>query len=56
MRPRGYYQQSTEAMLFFRELRYGEVRRIPLPRTRVNMGKKKVQGVAVSEHRSALAL
>jgi hypothetical protein len=28
-------------MLNFRELRYGEVRRIPLLRTRVNKGKKK---------------
>jgi len=27
-------------MLNFRELRYGEVRRIPLLRTRVNKGKK----------------
>jgi hypothetical protein len=29
---------------YFRELRYGEVRRISLPRTRVNKGKKDKKG------------
>jgi hypothetical protein len=38
----------------FRELRYGEVRRIPLPRTRLNRDKKKEAGLLL--HPSLLLL
>jgi hypothetical protein len=36
--------RSEAAMINFLELRYGEVRRITIPRTSVNKGKKKGRG------------
>jgi hypothetical protein len=39
------YDTRTEAVRDFRELRTREVRRMPLPRTRVNKGREKGRGM-----------